>query len=69
MILCEPALTLESAEVLRRDVEVEREVDSVHVCNDWRQVYDAMATNWDEWVAQREAFVNSSIEAAVPGIL
>ncbi|VDC03526.1 unnamed protein product [Peniophora sp. CBMAI 1063] len=68
VILCDPDLTLEPADVLEQDAKVER-VSSVHVCKDWRQVYDAMSVNWDEWVAHREAFVNSSVETDVPGII
>ena len=68
MILCEPDLTLEPADILQRDVESER-VNSIHVCNDWRQVYDAMATNWQQWIAERETFVNGSVDIVVPGII
>ena len=68
MILCEPDLTLEPVDILHRNVGSER-ASSVHVCNDWRQVYGAMATNWEEWVAQREIFVNGSVYSTVPGII
>ena len=49
MILCSPDLTLEPPDALDRDFDVKR-MGAVHVCNDWRQLYDEMATNWETWV-------------------
>ncbi|KAI0686661.1 hypothetical protein C8T65DRAFT_835453 [Cerioporus squamosus] len=54
MILCDPDLTLEPPDALARDLEVER-AGAIHVCKDWRQVYDAMASNWENWVKVRPA--------------
>lgn len=48
LILCNPDLTLEPYNVLEDDYDVKQD-GSTHVCQDWRQVYDAMASNWDSW--------------------
>lgn len=48
LILCNPDLTLEPYDVLEGDYDVKQD-GSTHVCQDWRQVYDAMASNWDSW--------------------
>ncbi|TBU28732.1 hypothetical protein BD311DRAFT_721930 [Dichomitus squalens] len=52
LILCAPDLTLEPYDALDRDFSVER-AGSTHVCNDWRQVYDAMSSNWENWLKVR----------------
>ncbi|KAJ6484013.1 hypothetical protein C8R45DRAFT_1075312 [Mycena sanguinolenta] len=49
MILCSPDPTLEPANVLSRDFEVER-VGATHICADWSAIYSAAATNWDLFV-------------------
>ena len=48
MILCSPNLTLEPANVLTRDFEVDR-VGATHVCLDWSVLYSDMSNNWDSW--------------------
>ncbi|KAJ6460032.1 hypothetical protein C8R47DRAFT_1327817 [Mycena vitilis] len=45
MILCSPNLTLEPADVLSRDFEVDR-IGATHVCTDWSAMYDEAANNW-----------------------
>ena len=52
MILCFPDLTLEPHNGLDRDFKTEPS-RSMHVCNDWRQVYDGMSSNWEDWVKVR----------------
>ncbi|KAK0233925.1 hypothetical protein IW262DRAFT_122738 [Armillaria fumosa] len=47
MILCNPDLTLESADVLTRNYEIKR-VGATHVCKDWSKVYDAMGRNYND---------------------
>ena len=51
-ILCSPNLTLEPANVLDRDFEVER-TGAVHVCRDWRVLYKDVAENQREWATGR----------------
>ncbi|KAI0747053.1 hypothetical protein C8Q80DRAFT_1179059 [Daedaleopsis nitida] len=47
MILCAPNLTLEPADVLERDYDAGmKEVGAIHMCQDWRQVYEEMEANW-----------------------
>ncbi|KAF7347013.1 Hydrolase-4 domain-containing protein [Mycena venus] len=46
MTLCSPDLTLEPANVLSRNFEVER-AGATHVCADWSALYTAAAKNWD----------------------
>ncbi|KAI0371483.1 hypothetical protein BV20DRAFT_978852 [Pilatotrama ljubarskyi] len=53
LVLCNPDLTLEPPDVMQHDYEVKQD-GSVHVCQDWRQVYDAMAANWKEWRVVRQ---------------
>ena len=60
MILCKPDLTLEPGDVLERDFSVERQ-GSVHVCEDWRQVYDMMQENWDDWARVKGGFENRTM--------
>ncbi|KAI0658606.1 hypothetical protein C8Q70DRAFT_887584, partial [Cubamyces menziesii] len=48
LILCNADLTLEPYDVLDRDFAVKQD-NSVHVCQDWHQAYDAMSSNWDDW--------------------
>ncbi|KAI0355426.1 hypothetical protein OH77DRAFT_1520992 [Trametes cingulata] len=48
LILCNPDLTLEPPDVMKYDYDAKQD-GSTHVCQDWRQVYDAMAANWNEW--------------------
>ncbi|KAI0371488.1 hypothetical protein BV20DRAFT_941747 [Pilatotrama ljubarskyi] len=52
LILCNPDLTLEPPDVMDHDYDVKQD-GSTHICQDWRQVYDAMASNWDQWVDVR----------------
>ncbi|KAJ3561849.1 hypothetical protein NP233_g9946 [Leucocoprinus birnbaumii] len=47
-ILCSPNLTLEPANILTRDHDVER-AGAIHVCNDWRILYEELGVNWEEW--------------------
>ncbi|KAJ7493680.1 hypothetical protein FB451DRAFT_1215116 [Mycena latifolia] len=49
MILCSPNLTLEPADVLSRDFEVDR-IGATHVCSDWSTMYRDAAENWDNWL-------------------
>ncbi|KAJ6529062.1 hypothetical protein DFH09DRAFT_935034, partial [Mycena vulgaris] len=58
MILCSPNLTLEPADVLSRDFEVDR-IGATHVCSDWSVMYKDAADNWNDWVQFRG---NSSAE-------
>ncbi|KAJ7191608.1 hypothetical protein GGX14DRAFT_380900 [Mycena pura] len=48
-ILCSPNLTLEPANVLDRDFEIER-VGATHVCKDWSILYAASEANLDSFV-------------------
>ncbi|KAF8183855.1 hypothetical protein K438DRAFT_1724442 [Mycena galopus ATCC 62051] len=48
MILCSPNLTLEPANVLSRDFEVDR-IGATHVCTDWSAMYDEAAANFAKW--------------------
>ncbi|THH33293.1 hypothetical protein EUX98_g882 [Antrodiella citrinella] len=52
MVLCNPNLTLEPADVMERDFEVER-TGATHVCRDWRAVYGAMDDGWTTWMDKR----------------
>ncbi|KAF7322293.1 Hydrolase-4 domain-containing protein [Mycena chlorophos] len=47
-ILCSPDLTLEPADVLDRDFEVDR-VGSAHVCSDWTVMYEEAEANFNRW--------------------
>ncbi|KAF7366910.1 Hydrolase-4 domain-containing protein [Mycena sanguinolenta] len=47
-ILCSPDLTLEPADVLDRDFEVNR-VGSTHVCSDWSVMYTEAEANFNHW--------------------
>ena len=60
MILCSPDLTLEPPDALERDFDVKR-MGAVHVCNDWRQVYNEMANNWESWLKVRPLPAPSNI--------
>lgn len=51
MILCNPDLTLEPADILDRDFETER-VGSEHVCRDWSALYNEVIDNWETWHAE-----------------
>ncbi|TFK35073.1 hypothetical protein BDQ12DRAFT_635565 [Crucibulum laeve] len=44
-ILCSPDLTLEPADVLSRDFEVDR-VGGIHVCKDWNESYKSAGEAW-----------------------
>ena len=56
-VLCEPDLTLEPPDVLEWDFESGIKIpESVHVCKDWKQVYDASGANWEEWVDVRHSY-------------
>ncbi|KAK0466169.1 uncharacterized protein EV420DRAFT_1510297 [Desarmillaria tabescens] len=44
MILCNPDLTLEPADMLTRNYEIKR-VGATHVCKDWSRVYEEMERN------------------------
>ncbi|KAK0209089.1 hypothetical protein DFS33DRAFT_1307583 [Desarmillaria ectypa] len=44
MILCNPDLTLEPADMLTRNYEIKR-VGATHVCKDWSKVYEEMERN------------------------
>jgi hypothetical protein len=48
MILCSPDLTLESADVLSRDFEVDR-IGATHICSDWGALYAEAEKNWGTW--------------------
>ncbi|KAJ7038978.1 hypothetical protein C8F04DRAFT_1209324 [Mycena alexandri] len=48
MILCSPDLTLEPADVLTRDFELDR-TGATHVCSDWTSLYSEAAANWAHW--------------------
>ena len=48
MVLCSPNLTLEPANILARDFEVDR-VGATHVCLDWSVLYGDVENNWDSW--------------------
>lgn len=52
MILCNPDLTLEPADIMTRDFRTER-AGSTHVCMDWSQLYDEMADNFSRWEVAR----------------
>ncbi|KAK0500810.1 hypothetical protein EDD18DRAFT_1145962 [Armillaria luteobubalina] len=47
MILCNPDLTLEPADMLTRNYEIQR-TGATHVCKDWSKVYDAMGRNYND---------------------
>ncbi|PBL00267.1 hypothetical protein ARMGADRAFT_1072638 [Armillaria gallica] len=47
MILCNPDLTLEPADVFTRNYEIKR-MGSTHVCRDWSKVYNAMGRNYND---------------------
>lgn len=49
-ILCSPDLTLEPADILTRDHNIER-TGAIHVCKDWRVLYGDLEVNYEEWVA------------------
>ncbi|KAJ7124096.1 hypothetical protein C8R43DRAFT_899204, partial [Mycena crocata] len=53
MILCSPNLTLEPANVLTRDFEVDR-VGATHICSDWSGMYQDAADNWNNWLLSRD---------------
>lgn len=59
IILCSPDLTLEPHDALNRSFDVERS-GSIHVCNNWEQVYDALELNWDEWVIARDNLTSNT---------
>lgn len=59
MVLCNPNLTLEPADVLERDFEVER-TGATHVCRDWRAVYDTMDDGWTAWLDVRSSWMNET---------
>ena len=60
MVLCEPNLTLEPSNVLKRNYdEGVKEPGATHVCPDWTQVYDVMDENWKEWMNVREQLRNA----------
>ncbi|KAL1940039.1 hypothetical protein VTO73DRAFT_9374 [Trametes versicolor] len=63
LILCNPDLTLEPYDVLEGDYDVKQD-GSTHVCQDWRQVYDAMASNWDSWSHSHPTAVSSNVTNA-----
>ncbi|KAH6912436.1 hypothetical protein BKA70DRAFT_763748 [Coprinopsis sp. MPI-PUGE-AT-0042] len=53
-ILCASDVTLEPADILERDYEVER-FGSVHVCeNNWEATYQDAEANWAGWFTERE---------------
>ncbi|KAI0371475.1 hypothetical protein BV20DRAFT_965212 [Pilatotrama ljubarskyi] len=64
LILCNPDLTLEPADVMQHDYDVKQD-GSVHVCHDWRPVYDAMADNWKEWQVVRQKGFHLNADGAV----
>ncbi|KAK0433993.1 hypothetical protein EV421DRAFT_1892846 [Armillaria borealis] len=47
MILCNPDLTLEPADMLTRNYEIKR-MGATHICKDWSKVYDAMGRNYND---------------------
>ncbi|KAK7042607.1 hydrolase-4 domain-containing protein [Favolaschia claudopus] len=48
MILCSPNLTLESPRVLSPTYNITTaRHGAVHVCKDWRKVYEALTANWE----------------------
>lgn len=63
LILCNPDLTLEPYDVLDGDYDVKQDI-STHVCQDWRQVYDAMASNRDSWSQSHPPAVSSNVTNA-----
>ncbi|KAG7451996.1 uncharacterized protein BT62DRAFT_926199 [Guyanagaster necrorhizus] len=52
MILCNPDLTLEPADVLTWDHEIKR-TGATHVCKDWSKVHDAMRRNYNDTVPRK----------------
>lgn len=48
-ILCASDVTLEPADILDRDYEVQR-FGSVHVCRNWEALFEDAETSWSEWV-------------------
>ncbi|KAF9017603.1 hypothetical protein BDZ89DRAFT_1074697 [Hymenopellis radicata] len=48
IILCDPNLTLEPADVLERDYDVQRS-GATHVCFDWRVIHAELGKNWKDW--------------------
>lgn len=63
LILCNPDLTLEPYDVLEGEYDVKQDA-STHVCQDWRQVYDAMASNWDNWSHSHPPVVSPKVTNA-----
>ncbi|VDC03520.1 unnamed protein product [Peniophora sp. CBMAI 1063] len=59
MILCQPDLTLEPHNVIDHDPMMKGPT-SVHVCSDWREVYDAVEDNYAAWVQERPALANQT---------
>ncbi|KAJ6569451.1 hypothetical protein B0H19DRAFT_695289 [Mycena capillaripes] len=56
MALCMPNLTLEPADVLDRDFEIDR-TGATHVCKDWRQYMKEMEANWYDFIGNRSSIL------------
>ncbi|KAK0466162.1 uncharacterized protein EV420DRAFT_1510270 [Desarmillaria tabescens] len=52
MILCNPDLTLEPADVLTRNYEIRRK-GATYVCKDWSKVYNAMEENYNDTIHRK----------------
>lgn len=58
MILCNPDLTLEPADILQRDFDIQR-FGSLHVCRDFVALYDDVKVNNNRWEQSKNSTIPS----------